>query len=302
MNVINIHTTKTANPSARLQGFKTGDIVRLKIISKDGSLWKGSIKGKLLTFTSNLEFTPGEKIRVKIFRNGNDLKLRIISDNRKTLPGNIIRQNNLPESNLSKLIIEQLRTMQIPFSEKLFYKIYKKLEKTDNIRKRAVQLLVLTLKKGIDAEINDINALEDFLFSDPGNQLNRKQRDILKMFNNISDGKSHWILTAFDHDDTIKGKMGIRYSLSSGKSDYAFFLFENTGGNWLFSIDDTLLNPKISVFTQADSIDRETRKILESLFVKLSDMGIKTDETLRKISSFDIFSHGYKDKNIDEMI
>ena len=109
-------------------------------------------------------------------------------------------------------------------------------------------------------------------------------------------------LIAFDLDDTISGRIGVRYSLNSGKSDYAFFLFENAEGNWLFSLDDTSLKPKLSVFTENESIDSKTAGELKKLLSRLNEMGIITDNQVKKISGFDIFTHGYKDKKIDEMI
>lgn len=301
MIISKIQQLKSQQYSSGLKVLKTGTMVTLKVLSGTAPSWQGSIKGKLLHFSSCLPLKPGELLHVLVQWSGKDLILKHMPPE-KQVYSRFIAQNAIPDNEISRRVLEQLRMLQIPFSDALFSIVYQKLEKSPASTKRTIQLLLLMAEKGFAINPEDAEAIQLYLFSPGNHMLNRRQQDILKMFNSVSSKYHHWLFCAFEQQKMhISGKIGIRYTVQEMRSDYIVFLLEENGNNWIFCLDETNPLPFMGIFSGKKKISSFEKSEIALLLEKLNRIGIKTDKTVNNADQFLLFSTGKRGKTINEL-
>jgi hypothetical protein len=301
MKIHNFQQLTSVQYNSTLSSLKSGSEVTLKLLSKSGKFWQGSINGKILSFKSDLALDSGKTIKVKVQWAGKDLILRYIPSDKQNLRP-FIEQNALPDNALSRSILQQLRALQIPYTDNLFQAIYKRNVHNSSIKKRSLQLQILLVEKGFDIEVEDADAIQSFLFSPGRKQLNDKQKNILRMFNSVSSKSSHWIFSEFQDEKTgIHGKTGIRYSVKTGQSDFVFLIFEINNENWIFSLDDSAIQPFLRIFSSKKKLSAFENSEIALLLNKLYTMGVKSDNTVYEADNFELLPAGKRGININEL-
>jgi hypothetical protein len=113
----------------------------------------------------------------------------------------------------------------------------------------------------------------------------------VQVFNHLRGREHTWIIIPFDYRlegaGSVWGSIRLRYDPRRQRTDRLVVAVRGDGGTkWSF----VLLNreePELFVFT--DSAERRRRPELDVLLLKLQNLGVKTDDTIREDQNFDGF-------------
>ena len=297
---IRVTNLNSANSSVINSGIKSGQILKLRVLSRLGlNGYKGSIAGKIIQFSSNRNFLAGQLLIVKALWHGKSLILQ--PQKTTTSIDRFIDNNNIPNDNLSKNILEQLKALQLTYSDKLFNSVYSSLLKLKKVTKRELQFSLLFADKNIPISAEDLLALDAFLFSDKGKNLSDRQSAFLKLFNHISNAKYQWLFSPFNINGEIKGKIGARYIISNLECDHIFFLFDLKDKSMIFDVQGIGSAPLIKYYASADKLSYFEKEKLGILFEKLGNIGFKIDDNINKYLDFIFLSGEFVDRDIDEL-
>ncbi len=316
---------------------KSGDIVILNVIKRIiGNKWAVGLQGRVIPAYSDLNLVPGKSIRALVTRSGDRYVLKL-TDIENSLHELLLREGLSPDK-VSERIVAGLFRCGLIINAKTVHQIKKMLNRMKLNPKRFSRLIALLLDKKLDISSTGIEDLIKLLGYGEGNpekerrfkrrKLPAQEKDIadelknslierqseadnsLMLFNHLKGNEENWIIIPYSFSckeasggNVLYGTIRIQYDPFQDRPK-RFVLVVNRDREeiWYFNLCAAEKEFKLNIFCNSNQGIVKGRAGLRDLEVKLQNLGVKIDDTIREDSNFDGFSlpdEGYLYRSVD---
>jgi hypothetical protein len=316
---------------------RSGDFVSVKVIKRlTVNKWAVGIRGRVIPAFSKVDLAPGQLLRALVTVHQGRITLKTTAEQATPIQDLLVRQGIQPDKMMEQIVTSFLRSGLAVEPERL-HQVRQLLEKMKLDPKKFSRLIALILEKGIDPRSRSLVQLLPLLGygeQEPGKKESRKRRmpadsqtlkqqlqsaieesesaegSSLQVFNHLQGSEGSWIIIPFDYtygsSGRIYGSLRLRYHSRLKQTDRLIVVARTeTGRKWSFALqkspEDDL---ELSMF--ADPVDRRRRvkAELEGLRLKLQNLGVKIDDTIREDENFDGFTMPWEElsyRNVDTL-
>jgi hypothetical protein len=307
------------NLTARSElSLRSGDSVLVTVIKRlAGNKWAVGIRGRVLPATSEVELSPGQRLRALVGIRHGRITLKISGEAPDPIQDLILRQGLQPSQLVQSIVTAFLRSGLSMAPERLD-QVRALLNRLRLDPKKFARIIAVILEKGIDPRSRGLEQLLLLLGygeQDSGGQRRRRRTldpeqlvqqlhgeierpesaegSSLQVFNHLQGDEYTWVVIPFDYSfegsGSIYGTIRLRYNVRQQQTDRLIVVVRSRkGGKWSF----VLLNkqePEMFIF--ADPVDKRqnVKAELDVLRLKLQNLGVKIDDTIREDQNFDGF-------------
>jgi hypothetical protein len=309
---------------------RSGDSLLVTVIKRlTGGRWAVGIRGRVLPASSEVELTPGQRLKAVVDIQGNRIILKIAGEAADPIRELVQRQGLQPGEAVESLVTAFLRSGLSITPDRLLH-ARQLLERFRLDPKKFARLIAILLSKGINPRSPGLEHLLHVLVygeedqgrdrgrgrrhsPDPEQLARQLQKDVepaqdgeassLQVFNHLRGSDQTWVVIpisySFEGGGTVVGTVRLRFNTSTQRTDRLVVAARSSGGGkWSF-----LLNPQTSeMHVFGDSPDKPAKAELDVLLLKLQNLGVKTDDTIREEQNFDGFDLPWEElsyRNID---
>jgi hypothetical protein len=306
------------NVNARSElSLRSGDSVSVTVIKRlAGSKWAVGIRGRVLPAVSEVELAPGQRLRAVVGIQRGRITLKIAGQAADPIQELIVRQG-LQSNQLVESIVTAFLRSSLAIAPERVDQVRKLLERLRLDPKKFARIIAMVLEKGIDLRSRGLEQLLHLLgYGEEGSEGERRRgrrrsgdpsqlagqllSDVerpgsgegssLQVFNHLRGGEHTWVIIpldySFENSGRIYGTLRLRYHVRRKRTDRLIVAVRNAeGAKWSFLFDPLSLR----MFIFGDPVDRKRRAELDVLLLKLQNLGVKTDDTIREEKNFDGF-------------
>jgi hypothetical protein len=306
------------NLNARSElSLRSGDSVFVTVIKRlTGGKWAVGIRGRVLPAFSEVDLTPGQRLRALVTIQGGRITLKIAGQAADPIQELIVRQGLQPGELMESILTAFLRSGLAVVPERL-QQVRALLRKFRLDPKKFSRIIAVLLEKQIDLRSPGLEQLLFLLGYGEGEPQGRQGRgrdgsrdpdrlaeqlngDIerpesgkgssLQVFNHLPGSEHTWIVIPLDYSfegsGRVYGTLRLRYNVGQQRTDRLIVAVrDDRGGKWSFVLN----TPGPELFVFGDPIDKRSRAELDVLLLKLQNLGVKTDDTIREDRNFDGF-------------
>ncbi|UCF98963.1 MAG: hypothetical protein JSV89_05340 [Spirochaetaceae bacterium] len=322
------------NLSARSElSLRSGDSVIVQVIKRlTESKWAVGIRGRVLPAVSKVELAPGQRLRAVVAVRHGQIILKISDQPANPIQELISRQGLQPNQMLESIVTSLLRSGLSVTPERL-QQVRQLLEKLKLDPKKFARLSAVILDKGIDPRSRGLDQLLPILGygeresgerrggnrqmpRDPERFAEQLCEEIghsaggegnsLQVFNHLQGSDYTWIIVPIDYSyegsGRVYGTIRLRYRVGQQQVDRIIVVARNeSGGKWSFVLQAGG-EPELIIFTDPLDKRRKAKSELDVLLLKLQNLGVKTDDTIREDRYFDGFDLPWEElsyRNVD---
>jgi hypothetical protein len=306
------------NLNARSElSLRSGDSVWVTVIKRlTGSKWAVGIRGRVLPAFSEVELTPGQRLRALVGVRQGRITLKIAGQAADPIQDLIVRQGLQPNQFVESIVTAFLRS-SLAIAPERVDQVRQLLHRLRLDPKRFARIIAIVLEKGIDLRSRGLEQLVFLLgygeqesegerrrgrrrSGDPQVLADQVQSDVerpgsgegssLQVFNHLRGSEHTWVIIPIDYslEDSgrIYGTLRLRFDVRQQRTDRLVVALRGAkGGKWSFLLD----LPSSRVFVFGDPADKKRKAELDVLLLKLQNLGVKTDDTIREEKNFDGF-------------
>jgi hypothetical protein len=306
------------NLNARSElSLRSGDSVLVTVIKRlTGRKWAVGIRGRVLPAFSEVELTPGQRLRALVGIQHGRITLKISGQAADPIQDLIVRQGLQPNQLVESIVTAFLRSGLAIAPERL-NQVRQLLERLRLDPKKFARIIAIIMEKAIDPRsrgLEQLLAVLGYGEQDSGGKQGRGRRrsldpeklaqqlraDIerpesgegsgLQVFNHLRGPEHTWVVIPFDYSlegsGPVCGTIRLRYNVRRQQTDCLIVVVRSAGGGkWSF-----VLRPQGSeLFIFGDAGNNRSKAELDVLRLKLQNLGVKTDDTIREDQNFDGF-------------
>lgn len=306
------------NLNARSElSLRPGDSVLVTVIKRlAGNKWAVGIRGRVLPAFSKVKLTPGQRLRALVVIEQGRITLKIAGQPADPIQDLIVRQG-MPSNQLVESIVTAFLRSSLAIAPERVEQVRQLLDRLRLDPKKFARIIAIVLEKGIDLRSRGLEQLMFLLgygeqepegkqgrdrrrSGDPDALAEQLRSDIegpesgqgssLQVFNHLRGSEHTWVIIPLDYslEDSgrIYGTLRLRYDVRKQRTDRLVVALRSAkGGKWSFLFDP--LSPRMFVF--GDPTDKKRKAELDVLLLKLQNLGVKTDDTIREERNFDGF-------------
>jgi len=306
------------NLNARSElSLRSGDSVLVTVIKRlTGNKWAVGIRGRVLPAFSEVELTPGQRLRALVGIRHGRITLKISGQATDAIQDLIVRQGLQPSQLVESIVTAFLRSALAIVPDRLD-QVRQLLERLRLDPKKFARIVAIILEKGIDLRSRGLEQLLLLLGygeqESEGEQGRRRRRppdpeqlaeqlrsDIerpgsgqgssLQVFNHLQGPEHTWVVIpinySFEGSGPVYGTLRLRYNVRQQRTDRLILVARSArGGKWSFVLNP--LGPELFIF--GDPVDKRRKAELDVLRLKLQNLGVKIDDTIREGQNFDGF-------------
>ena len=312
---------------------RSGDSVVVRVIKHlSANKWAVGIRGRVLPAVSQVELAPGQRLRALVEISHGRINLKVSGQPADPIRELIARQGFPPNQTLEAVVTALLRSAIAATPERV-QQVRLLLERMKLDPKKFARLLAIMLEKGIDLKSRGLEQLVSLLGygeREPDGREEKKRRmprdseemagqlrrDIeetpggkgstLQVFNHLRCAEHTWIVIPFRYgcepSGLICGAIRLRYDVRKGRTERMILAVRNASGHkWSFVLENRR-EPRLYVFGGPPRMGRQARAELDVLRLKLQNLGVKIDDTIREDQNFDGFDLPWEElsyRNID---
>jgi hypothetical protein len=324
MKPIPVDLKLTLNARSELS-LRSGDSVLVTVIKRlTGNKWAVGIRGRVLPAFSEVELTPGQRLRALVGIQRGRITLRISGQAADPIQELILRQGLQPSQLVQSIVTAFLRS-GLPIAPERLLQVRQLLERLKLEPRKFARLIAIILEKGIDPRSRGLERLLLILGYgeqesggergrgrrgplDPEKLARQLQSDIespesgegssLQVFNHLQGPDQTWVVIpfsySFEDSGTVYGTIRLRYDVRRQRSDRLIVVVRSAqGGKWSFVLKngsrrgEAAPAPELYVF--GEPVDKRRKAELNVLLQKLQNLGVKIDDTIREDQNFDGF-------------
>ncbi len=314
---------------------RPGDFVSIKVIKHlTGNKWAVGIHGRVIPAFSKVELTPGQRLRALVTIEQGRITLKMTAEQPTSIQDLLVRQGMQPDKIMEQILTSFLRSGLAVEPERL-HQVRRLLEKMKLDPKKFSRIIALILEKGIDPRSRSLVRLLSLLGygeQESGKKEGRKRRmppdqkslmqqlrsaieepasaegSSLQVFNHLRGSEASWVIVPFDYtygsSGRIYGSLRLRYDPWRKQTDRLIVVARtDAGSKWSFvlqkSPEDEL---ELSIFADPFEVRRKVKAEVEGLQLKLQNLGVKIDDTIREDENFDGFTMPWEElsyRNVD---
>jgi hypothetical protein len=314
---------------------RSGDFVSVKVIKRlTGNKWAVGIRGRVIPAFSKVDLTPGRLLRALVTIQQSRITLKMTAEQTTPIQDLLLRQGIQPDKVMEQILTSFLRSGLAVNPERL-HQVRQLLEKMKLDPKKFSRIIALIFEKGIDPRSRSLVQLLPLLGygeQESGKKESRKRRmppdpqslmqqlrsaveepgsaegSSLQVFNHLQGRETTWIIIPFDYvygtSGRIYGSLRLRYDPWRKKTDRLIVVVRtHAGSKWSFvlqkSPEDELA---LSIFADPVDARRKVKAEVEGLRLKLQNLGVKIDDTIREDENFDGFTMPWEElsyRNVD---
>ncbi|MBN2553417.1 MAG: hypothetical protein JXB06_11645 [Spirochaetales bacterium] len=312
---------------------RSGDSVVVRVIKQlSANKWAVGIRGRVLPAVSRVELAPGQRLRALVEISRGRITLKISGQPADPIRELIARQGFTPNQTLEAVVSALLRSAVAATPERV-QQVRLLLERMKLDPKKFARLLAIMLEKGIDLKSRGLEQLVSLLGygerePEGGEEKKRRmprdsekmtaqlRKDIgetagakgssLQVFNHLRCAEHTWIVIPFRYGyepaGLLCGAIRLRYDVRKRRTDRMILAVRNASGDkWSFVLENRR-EPRLHLFGDPSRKGREIRAELDVLRLKLQNLGVKIDDTIREDQIFDGFDLPWEElsyRNID---
>ena len=307
---------------------RSGDSVLVTVIKRlTGNKWAVGIRGRVLPARSEVELSPGQRLRAVVAVQHGRITLKISGQPADPIQDLIVRQGLQPSQLLENIVTAFLRSGLSMAPERLD-QVRALLNRLRLDPKKFARIIAVILEKGIDPRSRGLEQLLLLLGygeQDSGEQRRRRRTldpeqlvqqlrsDIerpesgegssLQVFNHLQGPEHTWVVIpisySFEGSGPIRGTLRLRYNVRQQQTDRLIVVVRSAkGAKWSFVLKNNTVRsdavrgdagqgPELFVF--GEPIDKRRSPELDVLRLKLQNLGVKIDDTIREDQNFDGF-------------
>ncbi len=314
---------------------RSGDFISVKVIKHlTGNQWAVGIRGRVIPAFSKVNLAPGQLLRALVTIQHGRITLKMTAEQPTPIQDLLVRQGIQPDKVMEQILTSFLRSGIAAAPERLL-QVRQLLEKMKLDPKKFSRIIALILEKGIDPRSRSLVQLLPLLGygeQESGKKEGRKRRmppdpeDVvqelrsavgepasaegssLQVFNHLRGSEATWVIIPFDYSygssGRIYGSLRLRYDPWRKQTDRLIVVARTESGRkWSFALQKSPEEDlELSIF--ADPVDgrRKVKAEVEGLRLKLQNLGVKIDDTIREDKKFDGFTTPWEDlsyRNVD---
>ncbi len=319
-NPIDFKLTLSAGSRVHL---RSGDFVSLKVIKQLSQYkWAVAVRGRVLPAYSKVELSAGQRLRALVSIQGKRTVLQITENSRNPIRSVLLEQGIAGDRAMEQILTSFLRSGLGVRPERL-QEVRHLLERLRLDPKRFSRIAALALDKGIDLHSEgfgeliqvlghgehdgggrkyrgrqmppDAEALADDLQS-AVEEPDSEEGSPLQIFNHLKGSTASWVIIPFDyrygHSGHIYGTVRLRYDSRQKRTDRMVVAARAPNEQkWSFVIQRCADGSSdMYVLSGGKKISRKARQELNVLRLKLQNLCVKIDDTIREDTGFDGFS------------
>jgi len=314
---------------------RSGDFVSVKVIKRlAGNKWAVGIRGRVIPAFSKVNLASGQLLRALVTIQQGRITLKMIAEQTPPVQELLFRQGIQPDKVMEQILTSFLRSGLAVEPERL-HLVRRLLEKLKLNPKKFSRIIALILEKGIDPRSRALLRLLPLLGygeQESGKKEGRKRRmppdsqammkrlrsaveepqsaegSSLQVFNHLQGCEESWVIIPFDFSDEssgrIYGSIRLRYDSRRRQTNRLIVVARSEEGKkWSFVLQKTPAGDlELSIF--ADHVEQRGKVKAEvgALRLKLQNLGVKIDDTIREDENFDGFTVPWEElsyRNVD---
>jgi hypothetical protein len=332
MKPVPINLKLNLNAGSELS-LRSGDYVIVRVIKHlSANKWAVGIRGRVLPAVSQVELAPGQRLRALVEIRHGRITLKISGQPADPIQDLIVRQGFQPNQVLEAVVAALLRSALAVTPERL-QQVRLLLERMKLDPKKFARLLAIMLEKGIDLKSRGLEQLISLLgygeqepeggeggkrrmSRDSEKLMGQLRKDIerttggegssLQVFNHLQGGEHTWIIIPFRYgyepSGFICGTIRLRYDVRERRTERLILAVRNAlGEKWSFVLEDSR-EPRLFIFDEPPRKGQKGKAELDVLRLKLQNLGVKIDDTIREEENFDGFDLPWEElpyRNVD---
>ena len=314
------------NLNARSElSLRSGDSVLVTVIKRlTGNKWAVGIRGRVLPARSEVELSPGQRLKAVVGIQHGRITLKISGQPADPIQDLIVRQGLQPSQLLESIVTAFLRSGLAITPDRLL-QVRQLLEKLKLDPKKFARIIAVILEKGIDPRSRGLEQLLLLLGygeqesggeegrrrgkpPEPEQLVQQLRSDIerpeggegssLQVFNHLQGPEHTWVVIPISYSlegsGPIWGTIRLRYNVRQQQTDRLIVVVRSRkGGKWSFVLKNGTARSEASraseLFIFGDPDDKRRSAELDVLLLKLQNLGVKIDDTIREDQNFDGF-------------
>ena len=315
---------------------RSGDSVLVQVLKRlTGNKWAVGIRGKVFPATSKVPLTAGQRLQARVLIHNGRINLQIDNFHSNVIQDLILRQGLQADATMETVVRAFLGSGLAMMPERL-QKAYQLLGKLKLNPRKYARILALVLEKGIDLRSSGLDPLLFFLgygeqesggrrgrgrgMPSDTDELQRQLRrqveqteqgegSALQVFNHLRGSGDRWVVVPFEYryekSGGVHGTIRLRFNRAEKLDRMVVSIRSDSGRKWSFVLDnpqesgETKQSRELKIFCDSVPKRRVFRERLDVLRIKLQNLGVKIDDTIREDKSFDGFDlpweeHSYK--------
>jgi hypothetical protein len=314
---------------------RSGDFVSVKVIKHlTGNKWAVGIRGRVISAFSKVNLAPGQLLRALVTIQGGRITLKMTAEQPTPIQDLLIRQGIQPDKVMEQILTSFLRSGIAVVPERLL-QVRQLLEKMKLDPRKFSRIIALILEKGIDPRsrsLVQLLALLGYGEQESGKKEGRKRRmppdpqgvmqqlrsaveeparaegSSLQVFNHLQGSEATWVIIPFDYTygsaGRIYGSLRLRYHPWRKQTDRLIVVARTeSGGKWSFLLQRSPENDlELSIFADPADGRRKVKAEVDGLRLKLQNLAVKIDDTIREDKNFDGFTMPWEElsyRNVD---
>jgi len=314
---------------------RSGDFVSVKVIKRlTGNKWAVGIRGRVIPAFSRVNLASGQLLRALVTIQQGRITLKMIAEQTTPIQDLLVRQGIQPDKVMEQILTSFLRSGLAVEPERL-HLVRRLLEKLKLSPKKFSRIIALILEKGIDPRSRALVRLLTLLGygeQESGKKERRKRRmppdsqalmqqlrsaveepesaegSSLQVFNHLQGSEASWVIIPFDFTDgfsgRIYGSIRLRYDPRRKQTDRLIVVARSEAGRkWSFVLQKSPAGDlELSIFADHVEGRRKVKAEVEGLRLKLQNLGVKIDDTIREDENFDGFTMPWEElsyRNVD---
>ena len=314
------------NLNARSEpSLQSGDSVIVTVIKRlAGNKWAVGIRGRVLPAFSEVELTSGQRLRALVGIQRGRITLKISGQATDPIRELIVRQGLQPNQLVESIVTAFLRSGLAVAPERLL-QVRQLLERLKLDPKKFARIIAIILEKGIGPRSRGLEQLLLVLGYgeqesgekrrrgrrgplDPEKLAQQLRSDIerpeggegssLQVFNHLQGPEYTWVVIPISYSledaGTVYGTIRLRHDVRRQRTDRLIVVVRDAhGGKWSFVLKngigrgETSRAPELYIF--GEPVDKRRKAELNVLRIKLQNLGVKIDDTIREDQNFDGF-------------
>lgn len=299
---------------------RSGDFVSVHVLNRiHGSRWAVSIQGRVIPAFSDLDLAAGAKLLARVTREQGRLVLRVVDRPPAPIQELLLRVGLPPDAASEQLVFAFLRS-GLKVQTETVQQARRLIERLKLDSRRFSRIIALLLEKKLDLSSAGIQMLVELLgFGEGGRERERRYQpksfpeqagelaqelreelqkagsredNPLQLFNHLKGAQENWIIIPFRFEG-LSGTIRLRCEPAAQKAGrMVLAVRDDRDERWSFVLDRVADGPEYAmrVFCRAEDSIPKGRRALQELQLKLQNLGVKTDDTIRVDDEFDGFS------------
>jgi hypothetical protein len=303
---------------------RSGDFISLKVIRHlVGDKWAVGIKGRIVPARSTLKLLPGQRLRAQVALQHGQYVLKLAESSSNPVRELLLRLG-LQQDAVMEQVLTSFMRHGLPVRSRTLRQVRNLLDRRKLDARKFSRIAAACLEKEIEPDSPGLERLLAVLGYGEGEAGSGRKRyrqrqmppdehalagdlqavveqpdsgegNSLQLFNHLKGHEAHWIFVPFDYSfkpsGRIYGTIRLRYDTLQNRADrlvlvartaedmkWSFLMQRNAEGEW-----------KLYVFGPKGG-GRKMKAELQLLQLKLQNLGIKMDDTIREDQDFDGFS------------